>query len=355
MPEPNFATGGMIPNMAIREATNVAGLSREQLLDLHYQMYLLRRFEEKAAELYTLGKIGGFLHLYIGQEAVAVGAIPLLRQQDIAISSYREHGHALVKGVDPKPLMAELCGKSTGVSKGKGGSMHIFDTTHNMLGGYAIVAAQLPLACGYGLAAKMMQRDYITTAFFGDGAVDEGAFHEAMNLASLWKLPVIYVCENNLYSMGMSVEKAWAVPTLEPRAAAYAMDYERVDGMHVLEVRAAFERALNRAKNESKPTMLEVMTYRFRGHSMADPAAYRSKEEAERWRSTRDPITLFENQLREAGIATDNDFTQADERATRIIEEAAEFADNSPFPDLSELTSDIMVDPTGAIAWRHQR
>jgi pyruvate dehydrogenase E1 component alpha subunit len=341
--------------MAIREATNLAGLSRDQLLDLHYQMYLLRRFEEKAAEFYTLGKIGGFLHLYIGQEAVGVGAISQLRQQDIVISSYREHGHALVKGVDPNALMAELCGKATGVSKGKGGSMHIFDTKHNMLGGYAIVGAQLPLACGYALAAKMNKRDTVTMTFFGDGAVDEGAFHEAMNLASLWKLPVVYICENNLYSMGMSVEKAWAVSTLEPRAAAYAMDYERLDGMSLLDVRAGVERAIARARNESKPTLLEVMTYRFRGHSMADPAAYRPKEESERWRSTRDPITLFENTLREAGIAKDQDFANADERATATIDAAAAFADQSPFPELSELDKDIMVDPTGAIAWRRPR
>jgi pyruvate dehydrogenase E1 component alpha subunit len=340
--------------MAIRDIT-LADLDRQQLLDLHYYMVLLRRFEEKAGEAYTLGKVGGFLHLYIGQEAVGVGAIRQLRPTDIVLSSYREHGHALAKGVDPKRLMAELYGRATGVSKGKGGSMHIFSQEHNMLGGYAIVAGQLPLACGYALAARFRKEDQVTMCFFGDGAVDEGAFHEALNLASLWKLPVIFICENNLYSMGMAVERAWAVPTLEPRAAAYAMDYERVDGMDILEVRAAAERAIARGRNENKPTLLEILTYRFRGHSMADPAAYRSKEEAEQWRSTRDPITLFEKKLLDAGVATEQDFRQADDRATQIAEEAANFADNSPFPDLSELTAEIMVDPEGAIAWRYPR
>ena len=341
--------------MAIREATILAGLSREQLLELHAQMYVLRRFEEKAAELYTLGKIGGFLHLYIGQEAVGVGAISQLRPDDLVLSSYREHGHALVKGVNPNALMAELCGKADGVNKGKGGSMHIFDASKGMLGGYGIVGAQLPLACGFAFAAKYQRKSHIVMTFFGDGAVDEGAFHEALNLASLWNLPIVYICENNLYSMGMSVEKAWAVKSLEPRAAAYSMDYERVDGMNVLDVRAAVERSVTRARTESRPTLLEIMTYRFRGHSMADPAAYRPKEETERWRSTRDPISLFENVLREAGLGSDQDFAKADERATQMADDAAAFADNSPAPDLSELTKDIMVDPTGAIAWRRPR
>jgi pyruvate dehydrogenase E1 component alpha subunit len=331
----------------------LAGLDREQLYDLHYKMLLIRRFEEKAAEAYTLGKIGGFLHLYIGQEAVGVGAISQLRPTDNVLSSYREHGHALVKGVDPNKLMAELYGRATGVSKGKGGSMHIYSAEHQMLGGYAIVGAQITLACGYGLAAKHRKQDTITMVFFGDGAVDEGGFHEGLNLASLWKLPIVYICENNLYSMGMAVERAWAVPTLEPRAAAYGMAYERLDGMDVLAMHAGIARAVERARTNGEPTLIEAMTYRFRGHSMADPAAYRSKEESERWRATRDPITLFENHLRDAGMADDDVFRRHDEQATQAAEEAARFADSSPFPDLSELTAEVMIDTEGAISWRH--
>lgn len=342
--------------MAIRDRdVTLSGLSREQLLELHSQMLTIRRFEEKAAEEYTLGRIGGFLHLYIGQEAVGVGAVGQLRQDDIVLSSYREHGHAIAKGVDPKAVMAELLGRSTGVSKGKGGSMHIFSAEHNLLGGYAIVGAQLPLACGYALAAKFAKSDHVTMCFFGDGAVDEGAFHEALNLASLWNLPVIFICENNLYSMGMAVERAWSVATLEPRAAAYAMEYEKVDGMDVLAVRETVERAVTRARTESKPTLIEALTYRFQGHSMADPAAYRPKEESERWRKTRDPIMLFEQKLRDSGVASEQELRQADDQANALIEEVATYAENSPFPELSELTTDVMIDPTGAIAWRRPR
>lgn len=336
-----------------RDAT-LAALSREHMLDLFYQMLLIRRFEEKAAEEYTLGHIGGFLHLYIGQEAVGVGMISQLRKDDLVISSYREHGHALVKGCDPNALMAELCGKGTGLSKGKGGSMHIFDAQHGMMGGYAIVGAQLPLACGYALSAKLLKQDHVTLCFFGDGAVDEGAFHEALNLASLWDLPAVFICENNLYSMGMSVQKAWSVQSLEPRAAAYTMAYEKVDGMDLMAVRETAKRAIERARHDSKPTLIEALTYRFRGHSMADPAAYRPKEESERWRATRDPIMLFEEKLKAAGI-DEQDLRALDDRATQVAEEAAQFATNSPYPDMAELTADIMVDPTGAISWRRPR
>jgi pyruvate dehydrogenase E1 component alpha subunit len=341
--------------MAISSSdVSLAGLSRDQLLDLYYRMVLIRRFEEEAKQKYTQGKIGGFLHLYIGEEAVGVGAISALRPEDLVISSYREHGHALAKGSDPNALMAELCGKATGVSKGKGGSMHIFDAAHGLLGGYAIVGAQMPLACGYGLAQKYQKSNRVIMTFFGDGAVDEGAFHESMNLAALWDLPVIFFCENNFYSMGMSVKKAWSVTSLEPRAAAYGMAYEQVDGMDLLAVRETAQRAIDRARDHSKPTLIEGLTYRFQGHSVADPAGYRSKEEAELWRTTRDPITLFGQKLQEQGVDAAT-LQGLDDRATAAIEAAAQFADDSPFPELSELTSDIMVDPTGAIAWRRPR
>ena len=332
----------------------LAGLSREQLLDLHYRMLLIRRFEEQAKQEYTLGKIGGFLHLYIGEEAVGVGSISPLRPDDIVLSSYREHGHALAKGSDPNAVLAELCGKATGVSKGKGGSMHVFDAKHNLFGGYGIVGAQLPLACGFGLAAQYQKSDHVVMTFFGDGAVDEGAFHESMNLAQLWNLPIIFLCENNLYSMGMSVKKAWSVDSLEPRAAAYGMAYEKVDGMDLLAVRATAIRAIERARKESQPTLIEALTYRFQGHSVADPAGYRAKEEVEHWRTTRDPIILFAQQLREQGV-DDATLQQLEDRANATIEAAARFSDASPAPDLSELTTDVMVDPTGAIAWRRPR
>jgi pyruvate dehydrogenase E1 component alpha subunit len=341
--------------MAIQNnPVTLGGMSEEQLLDLLYRMMLIRAFEDKAAELYNKGgRIGGFLHLYSGQEAVAVGLITALAPHDLVLSSYREHGHALAKGTDPNALMAELCGKATGVSRGKGGSMHIFDHEHGLLGGYAIVGAQMPLACGYGLASKMMHKDQVIMCFFGDGAVDEGAFHEAMNLAELWSLPVVFVCENNLYSMGNALAKAWSVDSLEPRAAAYGMAYERADGMDLLAMRATGQRAIERARSFSKPTLIEARTYRYRGHSMADPASYRPKEELEEWKK-RDPIPAFSAILMGLGVNQEQ-IDALDAHAQNAADEAGAFAEASPAPAMSELTADVMVDPTGAIAWRRPR
>src|SRR5437867_4742142 len=239
--------------MVISNATTLAGLTRAELLEMHYKMALMRRFEEKSAEEYTRGKIGGFMHLYIGQEAVGVGSIKALRPDDKILCSYREHGHALVKGMDPGAVMAELFGKITGCSKGKGGSMHMWSNELGILGGNAIVGAQLPIAAGVALAAQYQGQDTITACFFGDGAVDEGAFHEALNLASIWKLPVVYVCENNQYSMGMSVQKAWAVDSLLPRAGAYTLPGEHVDGMDVIQVYEAAKRAVEHARSGRGP------------------------------------------------------------------------------------------------------
>jgi pyruvate dehydrogenase E1 component subunit alpha len=339
--------------MAIREAT-LAGLSREQLLDLYYQMTLIRQFEEKAAEAYTLGKIGGFLHLYIGQEASGVGAISALRPTDYVASSYREHGHAIVKGIEPRAVMAELYGKATGISKGKGGSMHMFSVEKRLFGGQAIVGAQLVITAGMGFGIQYEERDDIVLTLFGDGAVDEGAFHEGLNLASLWKLPIVYLCENNQYSMGMAVKKAWSVESLEPRAAAYGMPYMRVDGMDVLAVRQAVETAAERARSGGGPTLIEAATYRFRGHSMADPAIYRTREEESQWKANRDPIRIFEARLKEAGVARDADIRASDERAAQVVEDAAAFADQSPFPEPGALYEDVLLDGTGAIAWREK-
>ncbi|HCI78816.1 MAG TPA: pyruvate dehydrogenase (acetyl-transferring) E1 component subunit alpha, partial [Ktedonobacter sp.] len=304
---------------------------------MHYKMALLRRFEEKSAEEYTRGKIGGFMHLYIGQEAIGVGAMTALRPDDKILCSYREHGHAIAKGMDPRYVMAELFGKATGCSKGKGGSMHMWSNEYGILGGNGIVAAQLPIATGVALAMQYQGLDTIVACFFGDGAVDEGAFHEALNLAALWKLPIVFICENNQYSMGMAVEKAWAISTLMPRAAAYGIPGDLVDGMNVLSVYEAAKNAYEHARSGQGPTLLEVKTYRFRGHSMTDPSYYRTREEEHEWRTTRDPIGIFEKLLLENRIATQQDFDANDEKATQVAEDAADYAENSPDPSLEEL------------------
>jgi pyruvate dehydrogenase E1 component alpha subunit len=339
--------------MAIRERTlALAGLTREQLLTMHYEMVLLRRFEEKAAEEYTLGKIGGFLHLYIGQEANGVGAFSALQPEDYVLSAYREHGYAILKGIEPKAVMAELFGKATGCSQGKGGSMHMWSNEHHLFGGQAIVGGQLVMAAGVGLAIQYQGEQRIALVLFGDGAVDEGAFHEALNLCALWKLPVVFMCENNQYSMGMAVTKAWSVPSLEPRAAAYGVPYVRTDGMDVLAVRQAMLSARERAVAGEGPTLIESLTYRFRGHSMADPAAYRTREEEKLWKATRDPIALFEEKLKEVGVVRDDDIRANNDKVDTVVEECARFADESPDPDPETLYADVTVEGAGAIAWR---
>ena len=339
--------------MAIREAT-LAGLSRDELLDMHYKMVLIRRFEEKAGEEYTRGKIGGFLHLYVGQEANGMGIISGLQPEDYVLAGYREHGIAILKGMDPKTVMAELFGKSTGCSKGRGGSMHMYSAEKHLIGGQAIVGAQLVMAAGVGLAIQYQNENRAALAIFGDGTVDEGAFHEALNLAGIWKLPVVFVCENNKYSMGMAVAKAWAVETLEPRAAAYGMPYAAVDGMDPLAVREAVREARERAVRGDGPTLIESNTYRFRGHSMADPAYYRTRDEEKHWRTTRDPIALFEERLKEAGMLRDEDIKRTNDRVDAEVEECVRFAEESPDPVLDDLYSDVLVDGTGAIAWRNK-
>ena len=340
--------------MVISNAT-LAGLTRTELLEMHYKMALIRRFEEKSAEEYTRGKIGGFMHLYIGQEAVGVGSIKALRPEDKILCSYREHGHALAKGMAPGAVMAELFGKITGCSKGKGGSMHMWSDEMGIYGGNGIVAAQMPIAAGVAFSVQYQGKDTVIACYFGDGAVDEGAFHESLNLASVWKLPVVYVCENNQYSMGMAVGKAWAVDSLQPRAAAYNMPSDQVDGMDVIAVYESMKQAVEHARSGGGPTLLEVKTYRFRGHSMTDPAYYRTREEEQQWRTTRDPIGIFEKKLLENGLATQAEFDDNDARAIQISEEAAEFADNSPDPSLEELYTDVMVDNSTALTYRYER
>jgi len=315
-----------------------AALARQLLTD----MLLIRRFEEKAAEAYTLGKIGGFLHLYIGEEAVAVGATSALRPDDYAISAYREHGHCLAKGADPKRTMAELYGRRDGLSGGKGGSMHLFDKSVNFLGGHAIVGAHLPIAAGVGFAVKYQGGDQVVVCYFGDGAVPEGEFHESMNLAALWKLPVIFLCENNRYAMGTSVERALAQTEIWKFGQTYGIPAERVDGMDVLAVREAVARAVTRARQQKTPSLLEADTYRYRGHSMRDPAGavYRTKDEVER-EKLRDPIVLFREKLLAAEVLSEADVRAIEKDVNDRVDEAVAFADASPEPPGESLFTDI--------------
>ena len=317
------------------------GLARRLLAD----MMLIRRFEEKAAEAYALGKIGGFLHLYIGEEAVAVGVSSVLRPDDYAISAYREHGHCLAKGSDPKRIMAELFGRRDGLSRGKGGSMHLFDKTVNFLGGHAIVGAHLPIAAGVGFAIKYEGGDQVIVCYFGDGAVPEGEFHEAMNLSALWKLPVIFLCENNRYAMGTSLERALAETEIWKFARAYNMPGESVDGMDVLAVRDVVRRAVDHARRESMPALVEARTYRFRGHSMRDPAGavYRTKEEVEK-EKLRDPIVLFQDRALREGWLTEADVKTIEKDVNDRVDEAVAFADASPEPAEEELLTDVYKD-----------
>lgn len=315
-------------------------MEKKDLLEMYRQMVLIRKFEDRAGEMYKSGKIGGFLHLYIGQEAVAVGFISALREDDYVIGAYREHGQALARGLEPRRVMAELFGKRTGVSRGKGGSMHMFDYSRHFMGGHGIVGGGMPLAAGMGFAITYREEDQVVLCFFGDGAVNEGAFHESLNLVSLWKLPVIYVCENNLYGMGTSIERASAVPQVFRRAQCYDMDVESVDGMDVLAVREVANRAIARARKNREPRFIEATTYRYRGHSIADPGTYRTKEEIQEWEK-RDPISKFYKHLIEDGMATDQELATMGEEVTAVVDDAVRFAEESPEPAYEELFDDV--------------
>lgn len=318
----------------------VEEMDRDQLLNLLYQMILIRRFEEKCAESYSLGKIGGFCHLYIGQEAVAVGAISALRRDDYVLTSYREHGQAIAKGVSPDEIMAELYGKAGGCSSGKGGSMHLFDRDVNFLGGHAIVGGQIPLATGVAFAAKYQETDRVAMCFFGEAAVNQGAFHESLNLAQLWKIPCIYICENNQYGMGTSIMRAMSLQEVWQKACSYEVASEVVDGMDVLAVREAVMRAVERSRKESLPTFLEIRTYRFMGHSMSDPGNYRTRAEIEKYQE-RDPVKLFTASLKEQGIIDDAALQAMEKRVREEVERSVRFAEESPEPDAKELYTHI--------------
>jgi pyruvate dehydrogenase E1 component alpha subunit len=317
-------------------------LKPEQLIQLYQQMLLIRRFEEKSAEMYTLQKITGFCHLYIGQEAIAVGAMSAIRPDDYILTAYRDHGHAIAKGADPKLVMAELFGKSTGLCKGKGGSMHLFDIEHNMLGGYAIVAGHLPLATGVAFALKYQKKDQVVLCFFGEGAVNAGVFHESLNLAELWKLPIVYICENNRYGMGTPVERASSIYDIAQKACAYAMRREHIDGMNILEVREHVLKAVEIARTQQMPSFIEMKTFRFMGHSMSDPAHghYRTREELEEQKKS-DPISAFQKQLIEQNILNQEKIDQIEQQVAQKIEEAVTFADNSPTAEIESAETDV--------------
>jgi pyruvate dehydrogenase E1 component alpha subunit len=328
--------------------------SDAQLVQFFHQMQLIRRFEERAAEQYTRRRIGGFLHLYVGEEAVATGTINRLRPDDYIVTHYRDHGHAIARGMDPNGVMAELFGRATGVSHGKGGSMHLFDAGRHFLGGYAIVAGHLPIACGLGMACQAEGNGRVCLCIFGDGAVNEGEFHEALNLASLWKLPVIFLCENNLYGMGTALAAASATSELYKFAEAYHMPGARCDGMDVRDCYQAMGEALAHCRSGAGPYFLEAMTYRFRGHSMADPELYRSKEEVAEWRK-KDPIATLRADLIARGVLSDQEAQRIERQVEDEVEAAVEFSEQSPNPDPRELFTDIYAESGRSHLSRHTR
>jgi len=317
--------------------TAVADLENNQAAHLYEQMLLIRRFEEQSGRLYMQGKIRGFLHLYIGEEAIAVGAVSSLRDDDYVITHYRDHGHALARGLDPRVVMAELMGKATGCSGGRGGSMHLFDVSRGFMGGHAIVGGQLPLAVGLGLAIKYRGEDRVVLCFFGDGAVNEGEFHESMNLAALWGVPVLFFLENNLYGMGSHVDRARAAGRdIFESAAAYKMPAAQIDGMNLMAVKEATHEALGRVRAGGGPVFIEAMTYRFAGHSITDPTNYREQSEVDEW-MTKDPIEQFRELSLAEGLMNDEDVGRIGERVDDTIAEAVQYAEESKEPAVDTL------------------
>jgi pyruvate dehydrogenase E1 component subunit alpha len=317
-------------------------MNRDEAFSLYRQMLLIRRFEERCAQLYVEGKIGGFLHLYIGQEAVGVGAMSLLRPDDYFITSYRDHGYALARGTDPRPLMAELCGKATGISRGKGGSMHFYDVPRGNFGGDGIVGGHLPIAAGMGYGIRLRGTDQVVLCFFGDGAVNEGAFHEALNVSALWDLPVVYIIENNRYGMGTSLDRASSVKDLYQRGSAYGIPRRDVNGMDLVAVRNVLAEAIDRARKDKRPTLIEAETYRYRGHSMSDPGKYRTKEEVEEMMRY-DPVHLFAKRLMEQERFTEAELKEVDKEVIAQIDEAVKFTEESPFPPPESIYEDVYV------------
>ena len=318
-------------------------MEKSEHLDIYHQMVMIRRVEERGAELYQQGKIGGFMHLYIGQEAVSTGLVAARKPQDRFITAYRDHGLAINVGISPDEVMAELLGKATGMSRGKGGSMHMADTEKNFWGGHAIVGAHLPIAAGMALGDQYAKNDGITVCMFGDGATNIGFFHEAVNLSKVWSLPVLWVCENNQYGMGTTVERASAVSEIRQKAEGYGIPNERVDGMDVMAVKEAAGKALDFIREGNGPYFMEIMTYRYRGHSMGDPERYRESAEVKKYQED-DPIGIYRAFLLKEKIATRKELNGIDDQVDEAVQAAVQFAESSPEPAMEELFADIYVD-----------
>ena len=327
--------------MTSRKVSKKTNVTKRELLSFYKDMLLIRRFEEKAGQLYGMGLIGGFCHLYIGQEAVVVGLEASAEEGDKRITSYRDHGHMLACGMDPNGVMAELTGRVGGYSKGKGGSMHMFSKEKNFYGGHGIVGAQVPLGAGLAFADKYLENDRVTFTYFGDGAANQGQVYETFNMASLWKLPVIFVIENNQYAMGTSQLRSTSTPDIYTRGAGFDIPGEAVDGMDVLSVKAAGDKAVKHCRAGKGPYILEIKTYRYRGHSMSDPAKYRTREEVQRMREERDAIENIRSILLTAKHASEDDLKSIDKEIKKIVNDSAEFAKVSPEPELNELYTDI--------------
>jgi pyruvate dehydrogenase E1 component alpha subunit len=323
------------------QAGSIKNTDPELLKEMLYQMVLGRHFEQKCAEVYRIGKIGGFCHLYIGQEAVGIGAIMATeRDKDFVITAYRDHVQAMVVGISPEAVMAELYGKAGGNVGGKGGSMHMFSKEKNFFGGHGIVGGQIGIGTGMAYAQKYKETGGVTLCFFGEAAVNQGMFHESLNMAQLWKLPCIYICENNQYGMGTSQKRAMSISSIAKKAESFGMANEFVDGMDVMAVREATLRAIERARKDSLPTLLEIRCYRYMGHSMSDPGKYRTTEEIKKYQE-RDPVVLFKESLTEAKIISGEDYAEMENRAKEATEKALKFADESPLPDAKELFTDV--------------
>jgi len=315
--------------------------SKDFLLKLYRNMMLIRRFEEKCAQMYGLRKVGGFCHLYIGQEAVAVGSIAALDlSMDYVLTAYRDHGHALACGMDPKACMAERYGKVTGCSRGKGGSMHLFDTEHHMYGGNGIVGSHIPVATGAAFKIRYLEEKGVVLCYFGDGAIHQGAFHESMNLAKIWNLPIIYICENNQYGMGTDFKRVSSVYDLSVMGASYDIPGIQLDGMNVLTVYEGVSEAVGRARKNGSASFLEIKTYRYKGHSMSDPAKYRTKDELEEYRK-QDPLLILEDSILKTAVCAEDELKEIDSQCRQLVAASIDFAENSPEPDLETMYEDI--------------
>lgn len=333
---------------AVPHATDRLEFSRDEELRAYREMLLIRRFEEKAGQLYGMGFIGGFCHLYIGQEAVVVGLQMCAKEGDQVITTYRDHGHMLATGMDPKGVMAELTGRRSGYSAGKGGSMHMFSREKNFFGGHGIVGASVPIGAGLAFANVYRGTDNVCFCYFGDGAANQGQVYETFNMAKLWSLPVVFVIENNRYAMGTSIERSAATTDFSQRGASFDIPGEQVDGMDVRAVRAVGERVVADMRGGNGPYILELMTYRYRGHSMSDPAKYRTRDEVERVRQEQDPIEMVRARILQRQLASEDELKSIDKDIRTAVNEAADFAQSEPEPDPSELTTDVLIEPAAA-------